>query len=237
MIVETQNKYKPPQNPPSPRELAQDLSAQLIGVYPVMLAEAHEHGDLARVIGLTNAGRFSGEPANLEWVFEGDEDTRLVDDDFTRSYLESGLDPEGDQHDAEVARELYREVEALEPREGFTRAAIQVDRDAHGMYHTRVIGLSGTGDTRGISFIKPQTPCVRQAIHDLGGKWSGEGAVISGYLTDDFVDEYGHPKSPTLVDAQGVHYQGSSPEEYINFALHGGFPGEYAIEVPEDLLA
>lgn len=237
MLVETSNTHNTQQNPPAPSEQALDLSVHVNTVLREMVDEARERGDLARVIGLDRASRFSDEPANLEWVFEGDEETRLVDDDFARSYLEDGLDPEGDQHDAEVARQLYAEVEALEPREGYSRSAIQIEQDERGMYHASVIGLSGQGDERRIVFIKPETACVRQAIHDLGGQWTGEGSVISGYLIDNFRDDNGGPKADTAVDAQGVHYQGADPEAYVNFALHGGFINEYPIEIPAELLA
>ena len=94
MTSETQKSFNTTQNPPEPSELAVDLSVHVNAVLQGMVEEARNRGDLARLIGLDRASRFSDQPVNLEWVFEADEDTRSVDDDFARSYLESGVDPE-----------------------------------------------------------------------------------------------------------------------------------------------
>ncbi|MCB9823067.1 hypothetical protein H6800_02225 [Candidatus Nomurabacteria bacterium] len=240
MPIETQKSFNTTQNPPEPSELAVDLSVHVNAVLQGMVEEARNRGDLARVIGLDRASRFSDQPVNLEWVFEGDEDTRLVDDDFARSYLESGLDLEGDQHDADAIVEMYAEAESLDPREGYSRAAIQVDQDERGLYHTRVVSITGQGDEQRIAFIEPQSACVRLAVRDLGKKWIGEdflyGGSVTGYLEDDFRDDDGRPKAATVQDAQGVHYDGVDPEQYLNFALNGGFLNEFPVEIPPDLL-
>jgi hypothetical protein len=241
--AETSNQYKPPQNPPNPAELAQGLSEHLSVVLPAMTAEARENGDLARIFGLGIAGRFSDVPASLEWFFEGDEETRLITDDFTRHYLESGLDPEGNQHDADIAIGLYADAEALEPKMGYSRAAIQADTDERGMKHTRVVAITGQGDAQRISYLEPESPCVRLAIKDLRKEWTGsedglyEDGVIVGYLNDDYIESDGSLKSDTFQDTDGIHYQGDNPEEYVNFALNGGFLNEYPIEVPPELLS
>lgn len=243
MTAENSNKYKNPQGPPTPKELAEGLSARLIEVYPAMLAEAHEHGDLARVIGLTNAGRFSDEPANLEWFFVGDKETRLITDDVARYYLETGLDPEGNQHDADIAIELYAEAEALEPREGYSRAAIQTDRDDRGMQHTRVVAITGQGDAVRVTYFEPESACVRLAIDDLRKKWTGSedchysGEVMAGYLSDDFRNDDGTVKADTFLDVDGIHYQGNDPEAYLSFAINRGFPNEVPIDLTAELLS